>query len=82
MIGGLPTRRFIGIGSPFHHFLPHRLGPQRDVMNRIFSVAFSVTAFSMSTAAADDARQVIAMEIDAGLDSVWNTFTTPQGLKS
>ena len=54
----------------------------RNVMSRIFSVAFSVAVFSMSTAAADDARQVVEMEIDASLDSVWNAFTTTEGVKS
>ena len=54
----------------------------RNVMSRIFSVAFSVAVFSMSTAAADDARQVIEKEIDASLDRVWNAFTTTEGLKS
>ena len=36
----------------------------------------------MSTAAADDARQVVEMKIDASLDSVWNAFTTTEGVKS
>ena len=54
----------------------------RNVMSRIFSVAFSVAVFSMSTAVADDAREVVEMEIDASLDSVWNAFTTTEGVKS
>ena len=34
-----------------------------------------------STARADDRREVMEVEIDAGVDQVWNAFTTTDGLK-
>ena len=36
----------------------------------------------LSTATADDSRQVTEIEIDVGVDEVWRAFTTTAGVKS
>lgn len=51
-------------------------------MTRIASFAFSIAVACMSTATADDNRQVTEIEIDASLDNVWKAFSTTEGLKS
>ena len=51
-------------------------------MPRIALFAFSIAVACISTATAEDNRQVIDIEIDASIDNVWTAFTTTEGLKS
>jgi len=51
-------------------------------MIRITPLFLLATMASLSTATADDSRQVTEVEIDVGIDEVWQAFTTTAGLKS
>lgn len=46
-------------------------------------VSFCMAAIaSCSPALAQDSREILEVEIDAGIDDVWHAFTTTEGLKS
>ena len=62
--------------------MPPCVSFRSNIMTRIASFAFSIAVACMSTATADDNRQVTEIEIDASIDNVWKAFSTTEGLKS
>lgn len=51
-------------------------------MIRFIGFVIVATAFAVLPVVAEDEREVFEYEIDAGIDSVWNAFTTTKGLQS
>ncbi len=47
-----------------------------------FAIVFVVVMIPFSSARADDTRETMEVEIEAGIDEVWAAFTTTDGLKS